>query len=285
MTLFPIEETMYRLLPAVDPSTAGFSLPLDLGQQIHSIIARASFRRKRISGTDDERARVWKPDGLWSFHQTERSRSVPYIVSAITENDTLQNNTRLTDKELLNLQISDVLSDEKVIDEIDTVDSHMTKEEASKIEQSILKLEEDEFLIDEETFAYIDQINSDIDVQQLIEEEILSEQNNVEALIAPVVVRAAISATVALLRKARVNILKVSYHLGVRMIERDINPSEVYNAVTKGKKFYDPKYSSTVYYYDGIAVAKKGDTLTTKYKSKKPNSRYVSILTLYDVVR
>jgi len=204
----------------------------------------------------------------------------PNIVSAVTENDAIQNNTELTDEELLNLQIDDVLSDEKVIDEINNVDSRMTNEEAFEVEQSILKLEEDEFLIDEETFAYIDQINSDIDVQQLIdeeetiEEEILSEQNNVEALIAPVVVRAAISATVALLRKAGVNILKVSYHLGVRMIERDINPLEVYNAVTKGKKFYDPKYSSTVYYYNGIAVAKKGNTLTTTYKSSKPKTRW-----------
>ncbi|WP_368915792.1 hypothetical protein [Exiguobacterium acetylicum] len=58
------------------------------------------------------------------------------------------------------------------------------------------------------------------------------------------------------------------------MIERDINPLEVYNAVTKGKKFYDPKYKSTVYYYDGVAVEKKGDTLTTTYKSKKPKARW-----------
>lgn len=204
----------------------------------------------------------------------------PNIVLAVTENDTLQNNSHLSDEELLNLQIDDVVSDKKVINEINALDTDMTKKEALEIEQSVLKLEEEELLIDEETFAYIDQINSDIDVQQLIdeeekiEEEIHNEQNNVEALIAPVVVRAAISATVALLRKAGVNILKVSYHLGVRMIERDINPLEVYNAVTKGKKFYDPKYKSTVYYYDGVAVGKKGDTLTTTYKSKKPKARW-----------
>ncbi|WP_368915791.1 hypothetical protein [Exiguobacterium acetylicum] len=98
---------------------------------------------------------------------------------AVTENDTLQNNSHLSDEELLNLQIDDVVSDKKVINEINALDTDMTKKEALEIEQSVLKLEE---------------------------EEIHNEQNNVEALIAPVVVRAAISATVALLRKAGVNI-------------------------------------------------------------------------------
>ena len=37
---------MHRLLPAVNGSTAGFSLPLDLGQ-IHSLFVRAFLKEKR----------------------------------------------------------------------------------------------------------------------------------------------------------------------------------------------------------------------------------------------
>lgn len=44
--LFPMEKTMHRLLPAVDGSTAGVSLLLDL-EQIHYIFARTFFKEKR----------------------------------------------------------------------------------------------------------------------------------------------------------------------------------------------------------------------------------------------
>ncbi|WP_191559597.1 hypothetical protein [Metabacillus idriensis] len=89
------------------------------------------------------------------------------------------------------------------------------------------------------------------------------------------VIRAAISATVALLRKAGVNVLKVSYHIGLRMIERKISPKQVYDAITKGKKYYDPTYKSTVYHYNGVAVSRSGNTLTTSYKQSTPKSRWV----------
>lgn len=88
------------------------------------------------------------------------------------------------------------------------------------------------------------------------------------------VIRAPISATVALLRKAGVNVLKVSYHIGLRMIERKISPKRVY-AITKGKKYYDSTYKSTVYHYNGVAVSRSGNTLTTTYKQSTPKSRWV----------
>ncbi|WKB34814.1 hypothetical protein QS257_13030 [Terrilactibacillus sp. S3-3] len=58
------------------------------------------------------------------------------------------------------------------------------------------------------------------------------------------------------------------------MAERGISPVRVFMAVKKGKRYSDPKYKSTVYYYKGVAVAKKGKTLTTTYKSKKPKKRW-----------
>ncbi|WP_337819206.1 hypothetical protein KY997_23670 [Bacillus paralicheniformis] len=58
------------------------------------------------------------------------------------------------------------------------------------------------------------------------------------------------------------------------MVQRNISPGDVLDAIRKGKKYYDPKYKSTVYYYKGVAVAKKGNTLTTTYRSKKPKARW-----------
>ncbi|MDR0126925.1 MULTISPECIES: hypothetical protein [Bacillus] len=51
------------------------------------------------------------------------------------------------------------------------------------------------------------------------------------------------------------------------MIQRGVTPKQVFDAVKYGKKYYVPKYKSTVYHHKGVAVAKQGDTLTTTYKS------------------
>lgn len=203
----------------------------------------------------------------------------PHLVSA-TEKETVgpRNNSPLSDKELLDLEISQMINSEKVLRNVNTVNSNMSEDVAEELVQDINDLSEENYLIDEETLAYIDSINPDIDVQELIDQELLLNNelnsNEAEALIAPWVIKGAIAATGALLRKAGIQTLKVSFHLGKRMIQRGIDPIEVYNAITKGKKYYDPKYKSTVYHYKGIAVAKKGGTLTTTYKSSKPKSRW-----------
>lgn len=203
-------------------------------------------------------------------------------VVASTDEEGPVNNSNLTDAELLNLQIDDIITDNEIIEYVNETETQIgiSEEEAIKIEAEILNLPEDEFKIDEETLAYADSINPEIDVQVLIENEELLEQeftteNDAEALIAPILIRAGITATVALLRKAGINVLKVSYHLGVRMIERGVNPKQVFDAITKGKKYYDPAYKSTVYHYKGVAVGRSGNTLTTTYKQSSPKSRWI----------
>lgn len=183
---------------------------------------------------------------------------------------------------MLNLQIEDIVSDTEIVETVSetTTQASLSEEEVVQIESKILSLPEEKFLIDEETLAYTDSINPEIDVQVLIQneesiEQELSTDTDAEALIAPILVRAGISATVALLRKAGINILKVSYHLGVRMIERKVSPKQVYDAITKGKKYYDPAYNSTVYHYNGVAVGRSGNTLTTTYKQASPKSRWI----------
>jgi len=177
---------------------------------------------------------------------------------------------------LLNLQIEDIVSDTEIVETVSetTTQASLSEEEVVQIESKILSLPEEKFLIDEETLAYTDSINPEIQNEESIEQE-LSTDTDAEALIAPILVRAGISATVALLRKAGINILKVSYHLGVRMIERKVSPKQVYDAITKGKKYYDPAYNSTVYHYNGVAVGRSGNTLTTTYKQASPKSRWI----------
>ncbi|WP_210367339.1 DUF4258 domain-containing protein [Bacillus sp. REN3] len=177
---------------------------------------------------------------------------------------------------MLNLQIEDIVSDTEIVETVSetTTQASLSEEEVVQIESKILSLPEEKFLIDEETLAYTDSINPEIQNEESIEQE-LSTDTDAEALIAPILVRAGISATVALLRKAGINILKVSYHLGVRMIERKVSPKQVYDAITKGKKYYDPAYNSTVYHYNGVAVGRSGNTLTTTYKQASPKSRWI----------
>ncbi|WP_353853733.1 DUF4258 domain-containing protein [Bacillus sp. Bos-x628] len=183
-----------------------------------------------------------------------------------------QNNSNITDKELLKQDISILINDNSIINNAKITDNNMSDNEKELYQEKISNLKESAFKVDDETLAYMDHINPDIDVQLLIvqEEQIKEElaiESEVDALIAPILIRGAISATVFLLRKAGVRVLTVSWHLGLRMIERGITPKQVFDAVKYGKKYYDPKYKSTVYLYKGVAVAKKGNTLTTTYKS------------------
>lgn len=208
----------------------------------------------------------------------------PTLVSATQTEPTIddyapRNNSNLTEKELLNLDLEDFIENDKVIDNTQGIEVDMTDQEANTLVQEIYELKDEDYKLDDETFAYIDTINPDIDIQELIDQEEniedeLGEIGEVNVLFAPIVIRGAITATTALLRKAGIKSVKVSYHLGKRMLQRGISPKQVYDTVRKGKKYYDPKYKSTVYYYKGIAVAKKGNTFTTTYKSSKPKARW-----------
>ncbi|KEK17046.1 hypothetical protein BAMA_22690 [Bacillus manliponensis] len=190
-----------------------------------------------------------------------------------------KNNTHLTNEQLLNLDSSNLVENQKVEENIEQVDSTMTTEEAMELEQEILSLDETELLIDEETWAYRDTINPDFDVQKLLLEEQKLEAElyatpEVAGLVAPLIVRGLISAVTALFKKYGMPAIRATWHLAERMHERGVSPVQVFNAVTKGKKYYDPKYNSTVYYYKGVAVARKGNSLTTTYKTSSPKSRW-----------
>lgn len=183
-----------------------------------------------------------------------------------------QNNTSFTDEKLLKQDISLLINDQNIINDAKDIDHNMSDKEKEQYQEKFSNLEESAFKLDDETFSYIDNINPDIDVQLLIdqEEQIKEElaiESEVDALVAPILIRGAISATVFLLRKAGIRVLTVSWHVGLRMIQRQITPKQVFDAVKYGKKYYDPKYKSTVYHYKGVAVAKQGNTLTTTYKS------------------
>ncbi|MGE1145444.1 DUF4258 domain-containing protein [Bacillus altitudinis] len=183
-----------------------------------------------------------------------------------------QNNTSFTDEKLLKQDISLLINDQNIINDAKDIDHNMSDKEKEQYQEKFSNLEESAFKLDDETLSYIDNINPDIDVQLLIdqEEQIKEElaiESEVDALIAPILIRGAISATVFLLRKAGIRVLTVSWHVGLRMIQRQITPKQVFDAVKYGKKYYDPKYKSTVYHYKGVAVAKQGNTLTTTYKS------------------
>ncbi|WMT28673.1 DUF4258 domain-containing protein [Bacillus aerius] len=183
-----------------------------------------------------------------------------------------QNNTSFTDEKLLKQDISLLINDQNIINDAKDIDHNMSDKEKEQYQEKFSNLEESAFKLDDETLSYIDNINPDIDVQLLIdqEEQIKEElaiESEVDALIAPILIRGAISATVFLLRKAGIRVLTVSWHVGLRMIQRQITPKQVFDAVKYGEKYYDPKYKSTVYHYKGVAVAKQGNTLTTTYKS------------------
>lgn len=183
-----------------------------------------------------------------------------------------QNNTSFTDEKLLKQDISLLINDQNIINDAKDIDHNMSDKEKEHYQEKFSNLEESAFKLDDETLSYIDNMNPDIDVQLLIdqEEQIKEElaiESEVDALIAPILIRGAISATVFLLRKAGIRVLTVSWHVGLRMIQRQITPKQVFDAVKYGEEYYDPKYKSTVYHYKGVAVAKQGNTLTTTYKS------------------
>ena len=186
-----------------------------------------------------------------------------------------KNNTHLTNEQLLNLDSSNLVENQK----IEQVDSTMTTEEAMELEQEILSLDETELLIDAETWAYRDTINPDFDVQELLLEEQKLEAElyatpEVADLVDPLIVRGLISGVTALFKKYGMPAIRATWHLAERMHERGVSPVQVFNAVTKGKKYYDSKYNSAVYYYKGVAVARKGNSLTTTYNTSSPKSRW-----------
>ncbi|MBY0595815.1 DUF4258 domain-containing protein [Bacillus bingmayongensis] len=208
----------------------------------------------------------------------------PVLAETVT-NNTLEelsqpkNNTNLTDQELLNLEVSQITNNQEVREEVAQVDQTITDEELKKVEEKALNLKETELLIDEETLAYRDTINPDIDVQNLIQAEEgikqeLVEKNEVQGLFAAVIIRGLVTAVTTLFKKYGMPAIKATWHLAERMHERGVSPVQVFNAVTKGKKYYDPAYNSTVYYYNGVAVARQGNSLTTTYKTAKPKSRW-----------
>lgn len=189
-----------------------------------------------------------------------------------------KNLTSLSDKELLNLDIDDLIKDKKLVSYIENENTNPTTEEVKKAEKLIEDLSESDILIDDETLAYIDTINPDIDQEILdqMDQDIDDEQltYEVEGQFAGLAARVILSQVKSLLKKFGIKALKPSFHLVVRMVQRNISPGDVLDAIRKGKKYYDPKYKSTVYYYKGVAVAKKGNTLTTTYRSKKPKARW-----------
>ncbi|GIN88519.1 hypothetical protein J6TS2_49050 [Heyndrickxia sporothermodurans] len=70
-----------------------------------------------------------------------------------------------------------------------------------------------------------------------------------------------------------VPLFRATTHLAVRMIQRGISPLQIAKTLYYGKKYYDPKYKSIVYYWKGIAVARKGRVLTTTYRGFKKRWR------------
>lgn len=146
----------------------------------------------------------------------------------------------------------------------------------------LLNLDLAEIDLDDSVHQYIDTINSDIDFNILsaMEEEISSEgsesfKESTRVKRNPIVIAALIKGAAEVLKKYGFPFLKATYHLGLRMYQRGVSPGQVINAITKGKKYYDPKYGSTVYYYDGVAIGRQGNALTTTYKTSSPKGRWV----------
>ncbi|AGI30506.1 MULTISPECIES: hypothetical protein [Bacillus] len=191
----------------------------------------------------------------------------------------LENNTTLSDEELLNLDVSDMIDDKKVVNYVADTEKEITELEVKNTESFLEKtIDEKDIKIDDETFAYIDEINPEIDTSVIdqMDQEIDEQQSSekVEGQWLGPAVRVLIAMSSSMFKKYGFKFIKVSYHLGLRMYQRGISPTNVFMAVKKGKKYYDPKYKSTVYYYKGVAVARKGNTLTTTYKSAKPKKRW-----------
>nr|MDH3154436.1 hypothetical protein [Bacillus licheniformis] len=78
-----------------------------------------------------------------------------------------KNLTSLSDRELLNLDIDDLIKDKKLVSYIENENTNPTTEEVKKAEKLIEDLSESDILIDDETLAYIDTINPDIDQEIL----------------------------------------------------------------------------------------------------------------------
>ncbi|MCZ0756688.1 RHS repeat-associated core domain-containing protein [Anoxybacillus sp. J5B_2022] len=90
-------------------------------------------------------------------------------------------------------------------------------------------------------------------------------------------VTTALVSLVSTLREMGIYFLKVSWHAAERMIEREVTSKMIAKAIKHGKVYYDPWYSSYVYYYNGLAVAvTKGKTITTVYWGK-PKKRWIKI--------
>ncbi|MDU0072080.1 MULTISPECIES: DUF4258 domain-containing protein [Bacillus] len=206
--------------------------------------------------------------------------SVAEAIQSTPEKEITQpeNQTNLSNKELLDLDIDDLIKDKKLVSYIEDENPSPTTTEVNKAEKKIEEnLTESDILIDDETLAYIDTINPDIDLDSLdqMDKDIDEEQfTEVKGQFAGLAVRLLLAQTKSLLKKFGFKAVKVSFHLVVRMVQRNISPGDVLDALRKGKKYYDPKYKSTVYYYKGVAVAKKGGTLTTTYRSKTPKKRW-----------
>ncbi|PEM33239.1 hypothetical protein CN617_01665 [Bacillus wiedmannii] len=149
-------------------------------------------------------------------------------------------------------------------------------------DKELLNLDISELELTDDVLMYIDTINPDFDLATLLkqEEEISFEQslleqpehiiNEFEIQRNPVVIAALLRTVAQLIKKYGVP----AYHLAQRMHERGISAAQVYNAITKGKKYHDPDHNSTVYHFGGVAVGKKGGTFTTTYKQKNPKTRW-----------
>ncbi len=149
-------------------------------------------------------------------------------------------------------------------------------------DEELLNLDLAEVDLDDSVHKYIDTINPDIDFEMLsaMEEEIsfeesLTPKEPTRVKRNPVVIAGLIKGAAELLKRYGFPAIKATYHLGLRMYQRGVSPNQVINALTKGKKYYDPQYKSTVYYYNGVAVTRQGNSLTTTYKTSKPKSRWV----------
>lgn len=71
---------------------------------------------------------------------------------------------------------------------------------------------------------------------------------------------------------------RVSDHVAKHMAQRDIPASQIHGALTKGRKYYDPKEGSYPYYRHNLVVATKGKMITTVYESKGKPTRFQAVM-------
>jgi RHS repeat-associated protein len=74
-----------------------------------------------------------------------------------------------------------------------------------------------------------------------------------------------VAALVTALRVIGVYGFRVTWHVGLRMLQRHVNPKLVAQAIKYGRIYYDPWYGSLVYWYCSLAVAVSGKAITTVY--------------------